>query len=217
MEKLPSLKQLFEKAKTQAGDKKVKIADMLKMIDAFSITEYEFNEFFKEFIRNRVEELTQEDFDRQLSKIEKSLIEMCLGKGEEVKEQSEYVASNALNGENANQDDLSYPCCGKYIFSKIPKEGEEADLTAEDYNMDDYMTTINDMLGQALEKGNYLDMPLADLGKLLKDLSSYFNVVKKKAETLKEEIKDIKNKLENKEYQETFLQNKYVPRRIPAR
>ncbi len=108
-EKLPSIKRLFEKAKEAAGDKKVKIADMRKMIDSFGVSEFEFDEFFKEFIRNRAEELSVEEFDRQLARIEKTLIELCLGKGEEVKEQSEYVASNLLNGEDAaGQNDLSY-------------------------------------------------------------------------------------------------------------
>ncbi len=98
---------------------------------------------------------------------------------------------------------------------KIPKEGEQATghfLNAEDYTMDDYISTVKDMLGQALEKGSYLDMSLTDLGKLLKDLSGYVDMVKKKAEKQKEEMKDTKNKLENKEYQESFLQNKYGER-----
>ena len=95
----------------------------------------------------------------------------------------------------------------------MPKEDEKLEghyLGPEDYSLDDYITTIKEMLTHTLSNDNYLDMSLPEVGKLIKDLSGYVNIVKKKAAKVNDEFKDTKNKLENKEYQESFLQNKYL-------
>ena len=92
----------------------------------------------------------------------------------------------------------------------MPKENEQGHyLGPEDYTIDDYLVTIKDMLAQSVSNNNYLDMSLPDIGKLLKDLVGYTNIVKKKADKLTEDMKDTKNKLDNKDEQEVFLQSKY--------
>ena len=108
MDKLPDIKILFENAKKETKDGKVKIARLHSMLDGSNLTDYDFNEFFKDFINRRCEEVSAIDFDKHLGKIEKALLELCLGKGEEIKDQSEYVASNSLRGEEDAQDSFSY-------------------------------------------------------------------------------------------------------------
>ena len=98
-----------------------------------------------------------------------------------------------------------------YKYRKLPKLGEKSEgreFSSEDYSLDDYVTTIKDILGGLLANDYYISVQEEELGKTLKDLVAYTDVAKGKTEIVAAELKDLKNKLDNKEEQEGFLRNK---------
>jgi len=202
IDKLPEIKTIFEKAAESRQGETVKISKIQELAKGSSmITEADICEFFKEFINRGIQDISPADFEVHVAKIERNLLEMCLGgKGDVIKDQPEYVGA-------VLQDSIESPD----KLSQMPKEDEKIEghyLGPDDYTLDDYITTIREMLTHTLTNDNYLDLTLPEIAKLIKDINSYVNVIKKKADKLNEELKTIKNTLENKEYQENFLQNK---------
>ncbi len=61
-------------------------------------------------------------------------------------------------------------------------------------------------MAAALTQDKYTKFAPAEVGKLLRDLAAYNNVIKKKAEKLSSENRDFRNLLANKEAQEEFQQ-----------
>jgi hypothetical protein len=91
----------------------------------------------------------------------------------------------------------------------MPKEGEQLEgMGSDDYSLDDYLTTSKDILEHALENNNYLEFTMMELGKLLKDMRGYMGVMRKKGEKLVGEVKDLRNRLDNSETQESFTKAK---------
>ena len=198
IDKLSEIKIIFENAKERSKTGNVKLTDMQELAKNSSINLDDLNEFLKEFMSKGKTEISPEEFDNYSSKVEKILLEMCLGSQEAYsREQSEYIPSNVME-DNGMADSL-------------PKDGEKSSshfLNSDDYNLDDYITTVKEMLSHVIDNDNYMDMSLVEIGRLVKDLNNYIAVIKKKSDQLSDELSDIKNKLDNKEYQETFLQNK---------
>jgi hypothetical protein len=196
IDKLSELKRLFEDIKGR--ENKVKLSELRKRIKDSSISEQEINDFFKDFILKGQKEITGEEFNQHASKVEQVLLEMCLGgEGTKMKEQNEFVANNSIES-----SDTSYT---------LPKEGEKIEgqyLSADDYTLEEYIGTTKYILSSAMLNDKYQQMTMTELAKLIQDINGYIAIIKKKAERLSEELKESKNALENKEYQEEFLKTK---------
>lgn len=196
IDKLSELKRLFVQVKGR--ERTAKLSEVREAAKNSGITEQETNEFFKDFLMKGKEEVTEEEFNRHASRVEQVLLEMCLGgQGAKVKEQTEYVANNAIDSA-----DTSYA---------LPKDGEKIEgqyLSSEDYSLEEYVGTVRDIVGNAMVGDKYQQMDTTELSKLIQDINGYIVIIKKKAEKLSEELKEVKNALENKEYQEEFLQTK---------
>ena len=197
-DKLSEIKKIFEEVCLKKGTDIVNLDDLRASARASSISENDMNIFFKDLITKGGNSISKTDFDKLSNKIEKILLEMCLGdRRPSVREENEYVGNSIMNQSEST-------------FS-LPKEGEKLEgqcFSPDDYSIDEYIASIKDMLSHTLKNDNYLEMSLADIAKLVKDLNNYIGIVKKKAEKLNDELKEVKNTLENKEYQESFLQNK---------
>lgn len=198
IDKLSAIKMAFAAVQEQTNGKAIKIEEVQKKAEESGVSAGDLNEFLKEFIGKGKSAITAEEFESHAGKVEQLLLEMCLGgKSNYAKDQSEYVPKNVM-------DDSE-------IIDALPKEGEKADnygMSADDYSLEDYIGIMKEILTNALGNNKYQEMSQAELGKLVKDLNNYINIVKRKHDTMVEEFKDCRNKLENKEYQETFLQNK---------
>eukprot|EP01022_Parablepharisma_sp_SALTPOND_P033344 TRINITY_DN88531_c2_g1_i1.p1 TRINITY_DN88531_c2_g1~~TRINITY_DN88531_c2_g1_i1.p1 ORF type:complete len:840 (+),score=144.91 TRINITY_DN88531_c2_g1_i1:312-2831(+) len=199
IEKLADIKAVFQEVRRDKGNNVVLLEDLRKKGETAGIIEEEFNEVFKDFLIKRQDKISQSEFDTHLAKVEKNLLELCLDHAK-ISEEPSYQVNSAVFFDYVSPSQF-----------QMPKEGEDnkgQTFGIEDYTLDEYLTTLKEMLEHALTADNYARMPPEELRKTLKDLSEYVKVAKKKGDTLEEYLKSIKNELENKEDQEGFLQNK---------
>ncbi len=99
IEKLTDIKTLFEQASRAKKGPKVTLEELHNAMGVVGLTEVEFKGFFQEFVGKGVKEMTEQDFDQQMAKTEKPLLEVLAGSQEELKVQSVYYPVVAAPGD----------------------------------------------------------------------------------------------------------------------
>ena len=196
---MSEIKILYQKAKEQSNGQKVKIETLKELAKDTTVNEININEFFKDFLARCQEDVTDEEFEQQVCKLEQVLLTMCLGENNaNIKEEKEFVAT-----EMSSKPDES--------TKELPKESERPKgyyLNPDDYTLDEYITIIRDMAQHASEEKHYTKMTIEEVGKFINDLKDYTDIAKKKAKKLSDDYIGLKTKIENENYQEKFFKDK---------
>jgi len=187
-----TLGQLLLKNKS----KTVNINEYQKECENIGINNHEFIEYFKDFFKENKENLIKEEVEKHLAKLEKNLLEKCLGQAKIVENPSFQIDSKVFTSFSKS-------------FSEMPIEGKDSKgLGIEDYSLEDYLNSIKEILIYLLSDGNYEKIQKEEIFKIIKEMTEYINISIKKSQKNKETLKNIQNSLENKETQEAFLQSK---------